>query len=53
MGGGDFEKPPVRIVYFWKCKKENCVQKTEILYFGMSKGTFKNQYSEHLLSLKN
>ena len=37
----------------WRCKKENCAEKPENFYIGLTKRKFQNRFSEHLGYVKS
>ena len=41
------------VIYLWRCKKENCVQKPENFYIGLTKRKFQHRFSEHLGYIKS
>ena len=41
------------VIYLWRCKKENCVQRPENFYIGMTKRKFQIRFSEHLGYIKS
>ena len=41
------------VIYMWRCKKENCAEKPENFYIGLTKRKFQNRFSEHLGYVKS
>ena len=41
------------VVYMWRCRKENCIDKPENFYIGMTKRKFQIRFSEHLGYIKS
>ena len=41
------------VIYMWRCKKENCVEKPENFYIGLTKRKFQHRFSEHLGYVKS
>ena len=41
------------VIYMWRCRKENCTQRPENFYIGMTKRKFQTRFSEHLGYIKS
>ena len=41
------------VIYMWRCKKENCTEKPENFYIGLTSRKFQTRFSEHLGYIKS